>query len=187
MYGLKQAALLGYENLIQNLKPFGYHPIPHTDGLWKHEKKTITLCLCVDDFGLKYFHKEDVQHPMNALKTNYDISVDWSGKDFCGLTFDWHYEQDYVDVSMPIYIDKVLKRFQHKKTTKPQCSPHESAPYILMKKGQRQYAQSPDKSSPLNSIDTTTVQSIVGSLLYYAQAIDNTLLPALNSIAAVQS
>ena len=53
MYGLKQAALLGYKNLVKNLKPHGYHHIPHTDGLWKHETHPITFCLCVDDFGVK--------------------------------------------------------------------------------------------------------------------------------------
>ena len=34
---------------------------------------------------------------------------------------------------------------------------------------------------------TKRIQSIVGSLLYYARAIDNTLLTALNSIGAQQS
>ena len=29
MYGFKQAAILAYENLITNLKPYCYEPIPH--------------------------------------------------------------------------------------------------------------------------------------------------------------
>lgn len=36
MYGLKQAAVLAYKNLIKNLTPFGYEPIPHTDSYWRH-------------------------------------------------------------------------------------------------------------------------------------------------------
>ena len=56
-----------------------------------------------------------------------------------------------------------------------------------MKKGQRQYAQTPDNAPKLSPAETTKVQSIVGSLLYYARAIDNTLLPALNTIAASQA
>ena len=56
-----------------------------------------------------------------------------------------------------------------------------------MKKGERQYAKTADTSTPLDKKGTTKVQSIVGSLLYYARAIDNTLLPALNSIAAQQA
>ena len=186
MYGLKQAALLGYENLVKNLKPHGYHPIPHTDGLWKHETHPITFCLCVDDFGVKYFKKSDVNHLIQSLHQHYDVSQDWSGKNFCGLTFDWHYAQQYVDISMPDYIKKLLQRFQHPTPSRPQLSPHEAAPYIPMKKGQRQYATY-DTSAALNSKDTTKVQSIVGSLLYYARAIDNTILPALNTIGSEQS
>ena len=34
MYGLKQAAILAYQQLEAFLKPAGYHPIPHTVGLW---------------------------------------------------------------------------------------------------------------------------------------------------------
>ena len=42
-------------------------------------------------------------------------------------------------------------------------------------------------SNPLDSIGIRKVQSIVGSLLYYARAIDSTILPALNDIGAQQS
>jgi hypothetical protein len=37
MYGLKQAALLAYNHLVNNLASYGYRPIPHTIGLWKHD------------------------------------------------------------------------------------------------------------------------------------------------------
>lgn len=37
MYGLKQAALLGYQQLVRHLEPHGFHPIKHTEGLWKHK------------------------------------------------------------------------------------------------------------------------------------------------------
>ena len=38
MYGLKQAALLAHEQLVKNLAPFGYHPIPNTN-FWTHETR----------------------------------------------------------------------------------------------------------------------------------------------------
>ena len=37
MYGLKQAAVLAYENLIKNLAPISYEQIPHTDSSWRHK------------------------------------------------------------------------------------------------------------------------------------------------------
>ena len=54
MYGLKQAAILAYDHLVKNLGNYGYYPIPHTVGLWKHKMRRISFCLCVDDFGVKY-------------------------------------------------------------------------------------------------------------------------------------
>ena len=39
MYGLKQAAILAYKLLVKRLKARGYHPIPLTTGLFKHEDR----------------------------------------------------------------------------------------------------------------------------------------------------
>ena len=36
MYGLKEAALLAYNNLKEHLQPFGYYPVEGTVGLWAH-------------------------------------------------------------------------------------------------------------------------------------------------------
>lgn len=49
MYGLKQAAILAYDQLKQNLAPHGYQPIPNTVRMWKHTTKPIQFCLCIDD------------------------------------------------------------------------------------------------------------------------------------------
>ena len=127
MYGLKQAAILAYKQLVSHLKPFGYSPVPHSLSLWTHVTRKTKFCLCVDDFGVKYYTKEDAHHLINALKQGYPTSVDWEGKNYCGYTFDWNYEKGYVDVSMPTYIPKMLKKFNHSVPTKPQRAPH----YIL--------------------------------------------------------
>ena len=187
MYGLKQAAVLAYEHLVNNLKPHGYEPIPHTIGLWRHKTRPTTFCLCVDDFGLKYFKKEDADHFLQALGENYKYSVDWTGQNFCGLSFDWHYKHQYVDVSMHKYVQKLLHKFQHKPPKSPVRSPYLVAPWRPRKPGERQYAPEPDSSPLLDKKNTTRIQSIVGSVLYYARAIDSTLLPALNSISRQQS
>ena len=51
----------------------------------------------------------------------------------------------------------------------------------------RQLATQSDTSPPLNAKETTYVQSLIGSLLYHARALDASLLPALNSISAQQN
>ena len=68
MYDLKQAALLAYRQLEKNLAKYGYAPISGTVGLWKHETRPTTFCVCVDDFGVKYFSEADGQHLINSLK-----------------------------------------------------------------------------------------------------------------------
>jgi hypothetical protein len=186
MYGLKQAAILAYKQLKKHLAPHGYEPIPHTDGMWKHKTRKTTFCLCVDDFGVKYFNKDDANHLIAALQHNYQVKTDWTGKNFCGLTFDWKYHQGYVDVSMPGYIQRLLAKLQHL-FTNPQYSPYLVTPYVPLKKGQRQYAQDPDTTAFLTPTETTVIQQIVGSLLYYGRAIDSTILPALNTIALSQA
>ena len=62
MYDLKQAAILVYKNLKQSLAPYGYSPIIGTVGIWGHKTRLTKFCLCVDDFGIKYFSKLDAQH-----------------------------------------------------------------------------------------------------------------------------
>jgi hypothetical protein len=80
MYGLKQAAILAYEHLVNQLAPHGYHPCPYTTGLWQHTSRATKFCLCVDNFGVKYFSKPDADHLLNALHAHYKISVNWEGK-----------------------------------------------------------------------------------------------------------
>ena len=126
MYGLKQAALLAHQQLITNLAPHGYHPIPNTN-FWRHETRPTIFCLCVDDFGIKYFSKADADHLFSALAQHYQYTVDWEGTHLCGYTFDWNYDDGFVDLSMPTYIPSLLKKLNHS-TTKIQHSPHEFFP-----------------------------------------------------------
>jgi len=185
MYGLKEAAILAHKQLIQNLSPHGYHPVTDAPGLWKHDTNPLHFILTVDDFGIKYFNRAHADHLLRALKQYYTISLDWSGKHYCGLTLDWHYNKNYVDVSMPEYIPNVLHKLKHPTPTKPQHSPH---PWTRPTYGAKvQLAQEEDQAPILNPQDTKFIQSVTGSLLYYARAVDPTILPALNEISTKQA
>jgi hypothetical protein len=84
----------------------------------------ISFTLVVDDFGIKYMDRQHVQHLLNILKEHYEISKDWSGTKFIGLTLDWDYCGCKVHISMPGYIDKALMRFQYERPKCLQNSPH---------------------------------------------------------------
>ncbi|GFH47516.1 hypothetical protein CTEN210_03991 [Chaetoceros tenuissimus] len=185
MYGLKQAARIAYDRLVEYLRPHGYAPSRTNPGLWKHESKKVYFALCVDDFGVKYTCKKQVQHLLDVLQQQYPIQYDWSGNEFLGLTLDWHYDEGYVDLWMKGYINHVRHKFQHPDPKRPQHCPH---PYREIRYGAKiQYADAPDESPLLSKAATREIQAIVGSLLYYARALDSTLLPALNTLSYQQS
>ena len=115
MYGLKQASILAYNLIKERLEPAGYFPIKESNALWKHRTRKKIFAFCVNDFGVKYFDKDNTQHLIDVLDKHYDITVDWTGRNYCGLTLKWHYKDGYVDVSMPGYIEQALEQFQHAK------------------------------------------------------------------------
>ena len=36
-------------------------------------------CLCMDDFGVKYFSTDDADHLLKSLKNHYAVLTDWGG------------------------------------------------------------------------------------------------------------
>ena len=80
MYGLKQAAILAYRQLVQFLTNYGYKPCTFTNTMWKHDTQQTLFCLCVDDFGIKYYSKDDANHLLAALRNHNKILEDWTGK-----------------------------------------------------------------------------------------------------------
>ena len=88
VWGLPQAGILANKRLKRKLAPFGYHECKNTLGLWYHETSSITFTLVVDNFGVKYIDKNDVDHLISSIKSNYELTVDWKGNLYCGITLD---------------------------------------------------------------------------------------------------
>ena len=176
MYGLKQAAILAYKQLVKHLHPFGYTPVPHSLSLWTHDRKPTKFCLCVDDFGVKYYSKEDALHLINAIKQGYPTSVNWEGKNYCGYTLDWNYEQGYIYVLMPTYVPNMLEKYNHPKPTRRQRAPHAWSSQSYGQK--RQYAKIQPDLPSLHQHRVTAIQQKTGSMLYYARALEYTMFPS---------
>ena len=107
---------------------------------------TKKICLCVDDFGIKYYTKDYADHFLHAIGQTYKYTTDWDGTNYCGLKLDWNYAEGYVDISIPGYIKKTLQRIQHKPQVYPQYSPHAHIPIQYATKNTRQYATALDTS-----------------------------------------
>ncbi len=180
MYGLPQAGILAYQKLVKHLKEAGFTPAKFTPGLFTHKTRPLAFSLVVDDFGVKYTRQEDVDFLITELKKNYDVTVDWEGKIFCGIHLNWNYNNRTVRCSMPGFAAKGLQRFNHPKPSRPQHSPH---PWIPPKYGQSiQYAKAIESNPSLTKEQKTFCQQVIGYYLFYGRAVDNTLLPAVGSI-----
>jgi len=185
MYGLPHAGKIANERLMRHLRPHGYVPVKHTPGLWKHTTRPVSFTLVVDDFGIKYTNIADVHHLHAALKQQYDITTDPTGALYCGLKLDWDYTNRRVVISMPGYITKLLLRWSHPAPNKPQHSPHKWTRPVYGAKVQ--YTEEEPNLPVLPPSEITRIQSVIGALLYYARAVDSTMLVALNTLSADQA
>ena len=110
------------------------------------------------------------------------MKTNWDGDYYLGMTLEWNYDKTHnkrsVKLSMPGYVKEALIKFQHF-TTKQQflASPYSEPTY--------------GKKTQYVTIDNITftleqakiLQKVCGKFLYYARAIDNTMLHALNDLA----
>ena len=182
-YGLKQSGKIAHDDLVQHLAKYGYKKLPFTEGLFKHETRDIAFSLVVDDFAIKYTHKEDADHLIECMGAKYPFKVDWEAKQYIGIHLKWNYADDdrSVTLSMPDYVTEALAELKHATPKQHYYGPsHMEEPAY----GQKvQYAKT-DDSELLNPILIKFIQRTTGKFLYYARAIDNTMLHALNNIAS---
>ena len=158
--------------------------MPYNPGLWRHKTRHKTFTLAVDDFGIKHFNQDDIDHLINALKTHYTISEDPTGSHYCGLQIDWNYYKQYVDISIPGYMAKALQKFQHPTPKKPQYAPHAWIPPTYGKK--LQYALPPETLPLLDKNGTKRVQSITCTFQYYTKGINPPMILEVNELASQQ-
>ncbi len=125
MYGLLQAGIIAQELLTKRLKEYGYTQSKTTPGLWTHEWRPITFSLIVDNFGEKFIGEEHAQHLLQMVQKHYTCLFKKEGERYCGLTIMWDYVSKKVHLSIPSYVEKALKHFQHPPPIVLQDQPHQ--------------------------------------------------------------
>jgi len=185
MYGLPQAGIIAQELLADRLQTHGYTQRKIIPGFWKHATRPICFTLVVDDFTVKYTRERDAKHLISVLKENYEITIDQTATKYIGLTIEWDYENQKVHTSMPGYLSKAFVRFKHEILHKKQNSPH---PHVIPNYGAKVQFAEPEEDLPiLGTEETTFIQAVTGTLLYYGRAVDSTILPSLSSLATEQA
>jgi len=185
VYGLKQAGKLANDLLTERLAAHGYYQCATTPGLWRHKWRPVTFVLIVDDFGIQYVQKRHADHLLEALQQDYKVTTDWTGTKFAGIDIEWDYKKRTCRLSMKGYIDEVLLKYDHPRPRKPQHAPHAHREIIYG--AREQLVPDTDTSPPLDDAGIKRIQGIIGSLLYYARAVDNKLLATLSTISSQQA
>jgi hypothetical protein len=139
----------------------------------------------VDDFGVKYINKTDVNHLIQTLKQDYEIEEAWEGTWYLGITLNWDYKKREVHLSMPDYVEQALARFGHLIPKILQHQPHKLT--VPTYGATIQYAKDEDATKLLLKEEKKYIQQVLGTFLYYGRAVDSTMLTALSSIASTQA
>ena len=98
----------------------------------------------------------------------------------------WDYESllRSVELSIPNYVRRALTRFMHIACKYSQHSPH---PFTPPTYGAKQQFSDPITDTTLSPSEKKWIEEVVGVFLYYARAIDSTMLLPIGSIASAKS
>jgi hypothetical protein len=130
MYGLPQAGILAYKQLVVHVATHGHIPCEQTPP---HVSRHRVFCcmgpmmshfVSLYDFGIKYTDRRDADRILAALKELYVVATKCTGSFYLAMHMAWDYINHTVDISMPGYVAKALGRFQHQALGRPQHSHH---------------------------------------------------------------
>ena len=93
MYGLSHSGRIANQDLRKHLAKYGYYSTKRTPELWKHRTRPISFTLVVDNFGIKYTNKDDINDLFKSIKEKYLLKIDWIGAKYAGIDLNWDYEK----------------------------------------------------------------------------------------------
>lgn len=180
--GLPQAGSLGHDLFEECLNKEGYIQSIVVPRLWNYKTRNIQFTLVVDDFGIKCIKKEDIDHFIHLLEKYYDVTINQVGKEYNKIHLDWDYGNRLKHLSIQTYLEKALKQFQPSTTHQDSHYPQTPSKY-----GAEPQLVEYDYSPPVGKDAQKRVQKVNGKCLWYARAVNGTLLTALSTLTAQQA
>ena len=116
---------------------------------------------------MKYTRKEHADQIMAILK------------EYLGMDIDWDYANNEVHLSIQSYVQDALKHSCHIQPRRKQDQPHPHAKPIYGAKAQ--YTTDEDTSPAASLAEKKFILEVTGTFLYYARAVNATMLPARGS------
>jgi hypothetical protein len=135
----------------------------------------------VDDFGILHGTVEVCEKLFQVLRLQYVITTDNTGSKYLGIDIIPN-ANGSVSLSMPGYVQNALNRFGVTLDSEGTHSPLIYHPIVYGPQ-----VEHIDASPTIDEHRTKRIQQIVGVFLYYARAVDESMLCALNKIASRQS
>jgi hypothetical protein len=183
-YGLPQAGALSQQRLFQRLKKHGYFQLPSTPSVFRNQSGTIRFTLVVDNFGVVWKIKEDLDHFIQTLTKLYQVKVNMECTMYLGMATRINRQKRHVTLTMPGYIEKLLKRVRPNGIKGAQ-TPAVYHPPNFKHAGTQ--AATVDLSPPASLVEKQLLQSVIGTLLYYTRAVDPSICMAVHELATNQS
>jgi hypothetical protein len=147
------------------------------------------FALIVNDFAIQYVGDAHLDHLCQAFKKHYEVAEEINGTHFAGMTLKWNYSPIHAKcscrLSIPGYILNVCTRYKHFMPTKHQLSPHKHLEIIFCQTTQLTHVN--PYSPPFSTEGVKRIQGIIGTLLYYACAVNNKLLVTLSTLSSQQT
>ena len=184
MYGLPQSGANSHDELEERLNKEDYYQSKIVPGLWRHKTRPTVFTLIVDNFGIKFLSKNDLDHLIGVLGKYYNEKVNMKGQEYLKIELDWDYDNGQVHLSMEPYLKKALAQFGIQKPKRLQNSPH---PHTPPKYGTKQQFVEHDTSEAATKAEQTYLQKVTGKFNWYARAVDPTMLTPLSALASMQS
>ena len=186
IYGLPQAGRLAQAKLFAHLAAHGYKECKNTPCLFRHATRNISFTLVVDDFGVGWSNRDDLDHLIATLQLLYKLTINLSGTRYLGLTLTWDYTQGArsVAISMPDYIREACTKYN---ITPAKRSTNNAGIHVPHKYGGAVQYTEIDSSPALSPARKLRIQGIVGTLLYYARMVDGTMLAAVGQLSSSQA
>ena len=118
---------------------------------------------------------------MSVPKEYYRMEEDWNGELYYGVTLKWNYQEGYVGIFMPKYVQKKLMEYCYKPSKRLQYCPYQPNPITNGNNSDEIVHEV--ESPPLDANVKKYVQQVLGSCLNYTYVIDMTIVHALSAIA----
>jgi hypothetical protein len=182
LYGLPHASRMAQIQINQHLKKFGFFECDNTPCLYRNQSGSVYFTLVVDDFCIYYRTRQDAENLIKVIEQEYILTTDWDCKSYLGMNIVFKEDHSDVSISIPGYVERAIKRFLPENSTNTRKSPSIYISYKFSENNSEFDQLDPDPK--VDNLEFKWLQQLVGTFLYYARAVDPSIIVAVTKLAS---